>query len=240
MFRRHYFFIFTILFICVSLSGQALEKRTSFDIPLSKLSILNDTLTGREGARISINGSIEYALIFPITDYLIKNNSDGRVTTVYQEGLDRAFVISDFEATQLNRVTNGLVETLTRLEIDIGKKRWDRCLYLDSFLPRFLRCYYALYNASRDYNCIPEIACVPDSAYDISLNSPKSDARINSWKVSDAQQLKIRIAVKEFIEQAQIWQKKELANPKRNPLVSSGELFEKKFTVFVRSYFNRI
>jgi hypothetical protein len=225
--------------------GVALEpgKRSSFSIPLARLSVSFDERTHVfEKVRVSFDSdddpADEFALIEPGSDFEIKNNRDGRQKTVHTEAPDKAFIISDFEAKILNKTCKTFVNTLEIFEKDLQKQRWDRCLYLDAYFPRFLKGFYYLYCAARNSPyALPKSACIPDSLYDISLTSLKSDARIARWQQKPEQILKLRIIAKELLYQIKEWQKKELDNPSRNVEVPCGKKFEEAFTVFVKIYF---
>jgi hypothetical protein len=148
-------------------------------------------------------------------------------------------MISDFEADVLNRVCKTMIPTLETFERDLQHERWDKLLYLDSFFPRFLKGFYYLYCAARNSPyALPKSVCIPDSLYDISLTSPKSDERIRMWQTQNNQIIKLRIVSKELVYQIKEWQKQELDNQRRNPEVSSGKKFEEAFTLFVKLYFN--
>jgi hypothetical protein len=181
----------------------------------------------------------EYVFIGPLSDYEIKNTRDGIQKKIHPEIADKAFIISDFEAKILNKTCKLFVNTLEIFEKDLQRQRWDRCLYLDSYFPRFLKGFYYLYCAARNSPyALPKSACPSDSLYDISLNSPKSDARIiGTWRQKPDHILKLRIITHELIYQIKEWQNKELDNPNRNVEVPGGKKFEEAFTAFVKVYF---
>lgn len=180
----------------------------------------------------------EFYSIEPITDVEIKETSGGRQKMVHLEQPDKAFIISDFEAQVLYKVCKSFISTLEIFEKDVHKGHWDRCLFLDSYFPRFLKGFYYLYCAARNSPyAMPKSACVPDSLYDISLTSPKSDKRIKSWISKPDHLIKLRIIAKELIFQLKEWQKKELDNPSRNVEVPAGKKVEQAFTLFIKIYF---
>jgi len=224
-------------------NAQAQGKRTSYAIPLAKLSVTYNDLTHQfEKVRVSFDNSEDesyYVLIGPIDDDEIKITKDGRQKNVHREPPDKAYMISDFEADILNKVCKTFVPTLETFEKDLQHERWDRLLYLDSFFPRFLKGFYYLYCAARNSPyALPRSICIPDSFYDISLTSPKSDERIKMWQTQPDQLVKLRMISKELIYQIREWQKKELDNPGRNKEISYGKKFEEAFTLFVKIYFN--
>jgi hypothetical protein len=237
--------LFITILVALSLSGaQTPGKRTPFGIPLAKLSVsFNDETNQFEKVKVSFGSSDDdesyYALIMPIADYEVKVTRDGRQKIIHNELPDKAYMISDFEADILNRVCKTFIPTLEILERDLQHERWDRLLYLDSFFPRFLKGFYYLYCAARNSPyALPKGICVPDSFYDISLTSLKSDERIKRWQTQENQIIKLRIISKELAYQIKEWQKQELENSGRNQEVSSGKKFEEAFTLFVRLYFN--
>jgi hypothetical protein len=147
--------------------------------------------------------------------------------------------LTAFEAEQLNRVINSLIETLEIFERDIQNERWDRCLYLDSFLPRFLNGFYYLLSAAfNTSSALPDEARISDSWFDVSLNSPKSDQRLYQWQKKKDHVIKLRIAVRELLFQIQNWRKKELHIKKENPQ-PFGDNLQDAYSLFIQMYFNR-
>jgi hypothetical protein len=228
----------------ISLAGaETPGKRTPYGIPLAKLSVsFNDQTNQFEKVKVSFGSSDDessYDIIAPVADFEIKVTKDGRQKIVHNEVPDKAYMISDFEADVLNRVCKTMIPTLETFEHDLQHERWDKLLYLDSFFPRFLKGFYYLYCAARNSPyALPKSVCMPDSLYDISLTSPKSDERIRMWQTQINQIIKLRIVSKELVYQIKEWQKQELDNQRRNPEVSSGKKFEEAFTLFVKLYFN--
>jgi hypothetical protein len=192
-----------------------LAKRSPFDIPLVKLKLSIDQSSKQiQHVQVDIDGQTEYAIISRGQDFQIKNLRMGTERTVYAESPDRSFMLSDFEAKQINRVVKSLIETLEIFERDLKRNRWDRCLYLDSYFPRFLKGYYYLICMARNSPyALPRIARVPDSAYDVSESSPKSDARIKMWQTEKDYLIKLRIISKELVYQLQIWQDRSSTTP---------------------------
>jgi hypothetical protein len=220
--------------------GAALGKRTPFEIPLVKLKLVFDSASRQlEHVQIDIDGPAEYAIITRSADFNIKNIRQGTEKTVYAETSDRAFMLTDFEARQINRVVKSLIETVELFEKDLNRGRFDKCLYLDAYFPRFLKAYYYLITAARNSPyALPRIAKIPDSVFDVSLSSPKSDTRINMWKTEKDHIIKLRIISKELVYQLRVWQKKELDNPARNPEIAYSAKAEEAYGLFVKLYFN--
>ena len=223
------------------LQAEELGERSPYDIPLVRLKIGDDENGGDQfrEIRITLKEGKEYAKITRYSDLHLKVVRNGREKTVHSEPPDLAFMLSDFEAEALHLTTRSLIETLEDFERDLKRGRWDRCLYLDSFLPRFLRAYYFLVCAARNStHALPEIARIPERAFDVSLSSPKSDKRINGWRRSPSNVIKLRIITKELIHQLKEWQKKELDNSRRNPEISYSSNVEEAYGLFIKIYFN--
>jgi hypothetical protein len=238
--------VLTVAILCpVPIKAEEPGKRTAFSIPLARLSVSFDERTHVfEKVKVSLGGSDDNSsdecwIIAPITDYEIKVTHEGRQKFVHTEAPDKAYIISDFEAEILNKVSKSFISTLEIFEKDLQKNRFDRCLYLDAYFPRFLKGFYYLYCAARNSPyALPRSACIPDSLFDISLTSTKSDERIKTWQGLPDHIIKLRIITKELIYQIKEWQKKEIENPSRNVEVPAGKVFEEAFTLFVKIYFN--
>jgi hypothetical protein len=175
-------------------------------------------------------------------DALIKFARGGKETLLHREMESMAHLISPFEADMLNRVTEGLVRTLRILEKDVQRRRAGRLRYLDSYLPRFLRGYYYLYCAARNSSAaLPDRAAIPETAYEVSLNSTVSDQRVATWLDNPQQALRVRLSALELSYQLHQWQHGELeaAGNARAPS-GPGNKVEEAFTLFVRAYFNRM
>jgi hypothetical protein len=233
------------LVIAVSLTNaQVPGKRSSFSVPLANLSVsFNENTHVFEKVRVSFGSSDNddnyYCLIAPGADFEIKVSKEGRQKFVHGEAPDKAYMMSDFEAEVIYKVSKTFVQTLEIFERDMQHEKWERLLYLDSYFPRFLKGFYYLYCAARNSPyALPKGICIADSMYDVSLTSPKSDERINAWKKSPDDIIKLRIISKELVYQIKDWQDKELDNSKRNVEISYGKKFEEAFTLFMKIYFN--
>ncbi len=238
--RGLFLLVFTVG-VLGSLQAEELGERSPYDIPLVRLKIGDDEDGGNtfKEIRVTLKEGKEYAEITRYSDLHIRVVRNGREKTVHSEPPDLAFMLSDFEAESLDRTTLSLIKTLEDLERDLKRGRWDRCLYLDSFLPRFLRAYYFLVCAARNStHALPEVARIPERAFDVSLSSPKSDKRINAWRSSPNYVIKLRIITKELIHQLKEWRKKELDNSRRNPEISYSSKVEEAYGLFIKIYFN--
>ncbi|MBD3321896.1 MAG: hypothetical protein GF350_12440 [Chitinivibrionales bacterium] len=216
-----------------------LAERESWSIPLAKLSVSFEEGTFRcEKVRIYYQGSPHYQVITSGSDYLLKKKRHGTEKTIYRESIERAFMLTDFEAEVLDEVVETFISTLEAFEKSLQRGRWARCLYLDGYFPRFLKGFYYLYNSARNSDeALPRVSLVPDSLYEISLSSEKTDKRIQSWRSDKERLIRLRIITKELIYQLERLQKKELDNKKRNRELSYGKEFEEVFALFIRNYF---
>lgn len=239
--RAKYLVCIITIFICAFNSGnEELGERSPFQIPLVKMKLAFDKEDHvLKHVQISIDENNEYVLIARSKDIHVINTNQGRKRIEYPESADRAFIITDFEAKHLNKVVKSLILTLDILEKDLKRERWDRCRYLDAYLPKFLNEFYYLVCAARNSQyAMPRIARIPDSEYDVSLKSPKTDARIQMWRKEKDHIIKLRIISKELIFQLKNWQKKELANPTRNLEIAYSAKAEEAYGLFIKIYFN--
>jgi hypothetical protein len=234
---------FSIASIAWPLAAE-IGKRSSYSLSFARLSVSFEERTHVfEKVRVSFDTeddpSDESFFIGPVNDYQIKETGSGRQKYLHVEQADKAYIISDFEAQVLNRVCKTFISTLETFEKDLHKEHWDRCLYLDCYFPRFLKGFYFLYCGARNSPyAMPKSACVPDSLYDVSLTSPKTDKRIQAWISRPDYIIKLRIITKELIYQLKEWQKRELDNPSRNVELPAGKKVEQAFTLFMKIYFN--
>ncbi len=235
-------FIIAVAAAWLSYAQESTAKRSQFNIPLANLSISYSEDTHIfEKVKVSYDNDDGnyFCLIAPGIDYEVKITKDGRQKTVHAETPDKSYMMSDFEAAVINKVCKGFISTLETFEHDLQRSKWERLLYLDAYFPRFLKGFYFLYCAARNSPyALPKGICIPDSIYDVSLTSPKSDYRINQWRTEPDHIIKLRIISKELIFQIKEWQDKELDNPKRNSEISYGKKFEEAFTLFMKIYFN--
>jgi hypothetical protein len=233
-----------MLAFCACCQAAEIGKRSSFSLPFARISVSFDDHTQVfEKVRVSFDSendpADEFYFIGLTDDSQIKETRSGRQKLLHSEQPDKAYIISDFEAKILTRVCKSFISTLEIFEKDLQREHWGRCLYLDCYFPRFLKGFYYLYCAARNsLYAMPKSACVPDSLYDISLTSPKSDLRIQSWISQPDHLVKLRIITEELIFQLKQWQKKEIDNPSRNPELPAGKKVEQAFTLFMKLYFN--
>lgn len=229
------------LLILISISGfaQNIAKRSSYKIPLVRLRVKPDKEAPEfKKVRVDIDADNEYVLITWLNDLHVKMTKKGKTKTTYVENVQFASALTDFEARNFKRVVKSFLSTLEIFEKDLHKERWDRCLYLDSYFPRFMKGFYHLSNAAfNSTSTLPDKAVFSEELYDISLNSLKSDGRIRQWKRSD-HIIKLRIATRELIYHLGNWQKKEIANYKEDPFITYPDNLKEAYCLFVKMYFN--
>jgi hypothetical protein len=238
MHKKKFFLITTVLLQSLYSQNYVknnsnLAERTPYSIPLVKLSLMKD----RTAIRISKNDD-DYAIIGLLDDVIIKNTKDKKTTVTFREFSNQAHYLSDFEARYLIIVSQSLVAALEELERNLQQKKWGQCLYLDAFLPKFLRNFYMLIGITQNnvfkYS---DIICTFEQKFDISLSSPRSDERISLFKNDNDRLLKLRIASKEVAYQLRLWEKKELSNTNRNLEISLSTKVEESLEFFIKIYF---
>lgn len=235
--NKNGFFQVVILTIICNFYVEA-EKRKAFSVPLPLL-----TASFRDGlieeVFVSFEDSHEGWAITPGNDRYVKDDRKIRLDHTYRESVTQTRLLSNFEASLLNRVCESFSETLEIFERDLNSSKWGRCLYLDYWMPVFIRNFYYLFSVARNSNdLLPKVICVADSLYDTSPNSTISDIRIDYWRKNPDHVLKLRITVKELIFQIKSWQQKELANPQRDVLADHSKGFIQALELFTRFYFN--
>lgn len=217
-------------------------QRDPVDVHLANLSICIDQKSGScEKVRITYYDSKDQIIITSLDDTYIKNSRNGSEKIVYRENLNNSYLVSLFEAKQLELVNKSLLITLEQLDKFLQNNQWGKCLYLDSFFPRFLRGYFYLLNIIQStYDALPESANVADSLFDISLNSQKSDMRINKWKSSPEYVVKLRIATNELLHQIKTGQQKFSKNKEKDFTSIICKDYANSLGLFVSIYFNRV
>lgn len=229
-----------ILILPYTVYNQKIGKRSSYSIPLISLGVSTDKNNlDYKKIRIEINNTKEYAIITRLNDYHYKVKRNNTEKTTYAERLKSPFTLTNFEVQQVNRVIKSFIATLETFEHDLQKKRWDKCLYLDAFLPRFLKgFYYFSCTAFNSNETLPPSAKVSDEMYDVSLRSKKSERRVRKWLDKKDHVIKLRIATRELIYQLKHWQKKELNVPKRKVGIEYNKNLRESYNLFIKAYFN--
>lgn len=228
---------FLLLSIGIRVYAQT-EKRKAYSVPLPFI-----TASFRDGmideVFVSFKDSDEGWAIAPGNDRYVKDNRKVRLDHIYRESVLQTRLLSNFEASLLNKVCESFSETLKIFEKDLNNSRWDRLLYLDYWMPVFIKNFYYLFSVARNSDdLLPEVICVADSLFDTSPNSSKSDKRVLFWREHSEHILKLRITTKELIYQIEMWQQKELANSQRDILTDHSERFIQSLELFTRLYFN--
>jgi hypothetical protein len=225
-----------LFFAAVSVKADPpLEERIPFTIQLLKLSAMKNNTA----IRISESDNDDYAIVAEGNDLFVKNGRNKVKKTEYRESPLKSYYLTDFEASQLKEVTESFIETLEDFEKNLQHRNWGKCLYLDGFLPKFIRNYYILLGVSRnDTRKYKKKARIFESEYEVSLRSPLSDKRIRYWRSDADRTIKLRIATKELIRQLKLWVKRELNNRNRNPEISLSLKCEESLDLFVRVYFS--
>ena len=140
---------------------------------------------------------------------------------------------------QINKICDSFLHTLILFDKYIYKQRKDRLLYLDGYLPSFFKGFYYVMLAARcNKDSLPSVTNITDSLFDKSVNSPKSDKRIQQWFNSPKHLTKLRVVAKELIYQIYQWQKIELTNQNRNNYLYVNTKFKEIYELFIRLYFN--
>lgn len=215
-------------------SIRTLAERIPYPITLVKLAVVDDGTA----VRISRQGSEDYTIIAELSDLMVKSSRSKIDKTTYRESVEKAYYLSDFEARQILLVNKSFTVTLEAFEKHLQAGKWGQCLYLDAFLPKFLRGYYLLLGVARNNTArYARATQIFDEKFDVSLNSPRSDVRIARWRNSPEGVVKLRIATKELVYQLKLWEKRELAANDRNPEIPLGAKCEEALDLFVRIYF---
>ena len=238
---KYILLIFFTIPILSNTYSQKIITRTPFNIPLVKLSTLaeNEDIQFKK-VRVAIDGNKEFAIITKLNDQHIKITRKGSEKTTYAEPPETAYALSDFEKKHLSEVIQSLISTLLLFERNLYNQQWDKCLYLDSFFPRFMKGFYYLNcAATNSLDALPRQAEIPDNWYDVSLRSEKSDKRIAEWLRNKDYTIKLRIATRELIYQLKSWQKKELRKYKENSNVEFSQNLKETYFLFIKLYFNK-
>lgn len=235
-------FFESFLVLLIAADAQPIKKipRDPFEIQLANLSTSFDQQNREcEKVRITYKDSKDQVIITALDDINLKVTRNGTEKIVYRENINNAYEISAFEVKHLNLVSKSLLITLEQFEKDLQNNRWGKCLFLDSYFPRFLKGYYNLFCLSMNAtDALPESANVPDSLFDISLNSDKSDIRLYKWQSTRDYVVKLRIATKELIYQIKLWQQDISRKEKSDARISVNKEFTSSLGLFVSIYFN--
>ena len=226
--------VISLYFICL-----AILPRTPFQIPLSNISYTPAHDTVAEKVCIWFDKVNEW---WEVSHSIQKHIKEKNMTTeeeVFRKPTTQAFLLSPVEAQLLNKICKTLIKTLEGFDHDLKNNRWDKCLYLDSFLASFFHEFYYLYTLCRSsIKALPPVTNITDSLYDRSPESPKSDKRILQWRKTKDHVIKLRIAAKELVYQIKQWQKKELEDVEKMSWEDQSGDFVHAYEMFIRLYFN--
>jgi hypothetical protein len=230
--------------ICIAVIGfcwgaAGVMPRSPFTIPLTNISYTTAHDTVPEMVSIWFDKVDEWWEVSPHYQKYVKEKDMNSKEEVYRKPVTQEFVLSPIEARIISRICKTLVKTLDGFDHDLKNNRWDRCLYLDSFLASFFHEFYHLYTMCRSsLRSLPSVTSVADSLYDRSPESPKSDKRIMQWRQTIDHVIKLRIATKELIYQIKLWQEKELEKPDNASWEDQSANFVQAYELFIRLYFN--
>jgi hypothetical protein len=238
---HHYSFITLGIALLSYISPtKALEKRQEFTIPLAKISVGTDSTTGKfNKAKITFTDEREQVIITSDHDILVKNTNKGTEKSQFREDPSRSFLLSAFEADAIGKISKGFIQTLEIFERDLKNQKYDQIRYLDGFFPKFLKNFKILLqlaNNDMDQNSINRL--IPDSSFDVSLSSIKTDARIKMWQTQKDYIMKLRIASKELAYQLKQWESKELVSGQEVDIMKNAKI-EQTIDLFIKVYFNR-
>lgn len=216
----------------------ALEKRQEFSIPLAKISVGKDSITNQYiRAKIVYSDEKEQSIITGENDIAIKITNKGSEKSLFREDASRSFLLSEFESQQIGKVCKSLIQTLEIFERDLKDTNFDHIRYLDGYFPKFLKNLKILLLLARndtDFRQIHQL--IPDTLFDVSLNSPKTDERIKRWQLQKEYLMKLRISAKELAYQLKLWESKELSG-KQVPDVTKSAEVEQILDLFIKVYF---
>lgn len=228
-----------VLLMTVASVLYAAEPRKAFSVPLAMLAYSPTQKDAAEKVIIWYDKADEsWEVSATEVRHIIEKGMQTEEET-FRSPAGQEFLINSVEAQVISRVCKTLIKTLDGLDGDLKNNRWDKCRFLDSYLASFCVGFYHLMTIVKcSSRALPEITCPPDSLYDRSLESPKSDARVAKWRRSTDYIVKLRIATQELMYQIKSWQKKELDNPKRDVWKDQSGDFVQAYEFFIRLYFN--
>lgn len=228
--------LFSLFLWCIY--SAALDRRQEFSIPLAKISVGTDSSTGKYcKAKIIGSDEREQAIITGENDIAIKLTKEGTEKTLFREDASGSYQISKFEAQEIAKVCKSLVQTLEIFERDLKDEKFDQIRYLDGYFPKFLKNFKILLQLAQNGTEFRQInLMIPDTAFDVSLSSLKTDIRIKRWQLQKDYIMKVRIAAKELIFQLKEWESKELAG-KQTPDVTKNAKAEEILDLFINVYF---
>ncbi len=218
---------------------QQLQRRRAFDIPLPQMTYHTDSSSNSFEIFVVFDGSREGWGISTGNDRYVKDTRKIRMDHTYRELPSQVTFISNFEAGVLAEVCGRFATTLLMLEKDLKSKHWDKCLFLDAYLPNFLkRFHYLICAAEASPDALPKVTRINDTLFECSENSLKSDRRIQQWQSDTSHTVKLRIASKEFAYQLNKWKNNVLLSQERDLWDNKTDGLFTVYELFVRLYFN--
>jgi hypothetical protein len=181
--------------------------------------------------------SREQAIITTMEDYSTKNSKDGTKKMIFRETAEKAYLISQFEAQQISKVCRTLIKILEAFDESLEKRKWERCLGLDSFLLRFLKGFNFLIScASNNTVMLIPAKHSPDSIYNISVDLAKLNARTDYWKTDIQNRSKLQVVLKELLYQCRVFHR-DISHYKRNQDILINKGFIEAMDIFIKIYF---
>lgn len=232
--------LFIIIFVAVVLYSEP-APRKEVSIPLVKLTIKKDKDDpSRLVVYIYSDDYQEHAEIGRVNDRLVSNSKKGIHKTTYSEPLATAYTLSEFEKDNLDDAISSLVKTLEDLQGYLQKEEYDKCRYLDGYLPKFLKSFYKISeNAFNNQDALPKIIDISDLLFDVSLSSPKTDKRVEFWIKNSEHRLKLRISINELIFHLKKWEDDaEHDKAMNDATIGYSNNLKRAFELFVKMYFN--
>lgn len=217
----------------------ALQPRDSFSINLPQIVVKTDDETGEfSGVSVIFPESGDQAIIGMEADFEIKNTSHGLEKTLFRKLPGHEGRFSRFEAKVIARINKRFCEALDTLEGLLRERNWNRCRYLDAYFPHFLSgWYYLICSAQNSPYALPRSSRPPDKEFDVSLSSPKTDARIAVWSESADTAAALREAGRALCTQLKTFQKSLDAIKDREDPTVPKELTD-TMAKFIGAYFN--
>jgi hypothetical protein len=189
--------------------AAAILPRDSFALDLPQLTIQHDNETGEfSGVSVAFPESADRAIIGLGEDYAIKTTAHGLEKTLYRKLPGREDRFSAFDANIIGRVDTRFCAALDSLDNLLKEKDWNRCRYFDSYFPHFLSgWYYMLSSARNSLYALPRACRAPEKEFDVSLSSPKTDARVAAWASLPDSAGPLRKACRALHNQLSVFQK---------------------------------
>jgi hypothetical protein len=234
------FFLFSILQISLSDSiaiDLVEEKAKPFSVPLPIITTTFESNGTLIEAFVTYEGSQEgWALAFA-DDRYVKDTRKERLDYIYRELSTQRPYLSPFEIKVIDNVCEHFQDALSIFEKDLRDKKWGRVLYLDTYMVPFFRGFYYLIGASKcSYTTLPSNACIADSAFDLTYDSPKSKSRVSRWAHDEEHIVKLRIAAKELHFQIGKWRDNDLTAKTRDPWQDNSNACMDAFDLFLKLY----